>query len=494
MFLGSRSYYEDAKELGNTLLESYKTMTLSMFELAGYDEKEAETHWDNAAAFDASLAPYTLTDVQRDDPTVTYNRMAFSELASKVKNIDLTTIASGLVGTVPEQVIVENPGYFDTLDSLLSEESFEQFKSWMLVNEVSGYTNILDEEALEVGEAFKMAKRGQAEMKPLDEIAYRFSVEQFPEVAGQYYGMTYLGEEGRDQVTQMATDAIDIYRERLEVNDWLGEETREKAIAKLDAMTIYVGWPDKLSPVYSQYAITPLAAGGTLFDNTMALWRTALEYKMSLLGTTVDKDLWNGIGSYVVNAFYLPFNNGFYLPAAILTEPFYSTEQTAGENYGGIGVVIGHEITHAFDALGSQYDETGSLNNWWTEEDRAEFEARTQAMVDLFDGVSYLNTTINGELTRTENVADAGGLSCALQLNAERGDGNGEEFFTNYAIAWRNKETTQFASNAYLTDPHAPPELRVNLQLGNNDAFYEVYEISPEDGMYIEPERRVSIW
>ena len=197
----------------------------------------------------------------------------------------------------------------------------------------------------------------------------------------------------------------------------------------------------------------------------------------------MKKGLW-GMGAHVVNAFYAPSTNSIFLPTAILNAPYYSTQQTDSQNYSGIGMVIGHEITHAFDANGSLYDENGSMRDWWTAEDRAEFEAHTEAMVALFDGRPIADIKVNGALTKTENVADAGGMSCVLQITQGLPDGDLEEFFESYASIWRSNQPNEYINMVYLT----------NVQLGNCDAFYEVYGVQEGDGMYIAPKERVSIW
>ena len=200
------------------------------------------------------------------------------------------------------------------------------------------------------------------------------------------------------------------------------------------------------------------------------------------------------MSSNTVNAYYNPSLNHICFPAAILQKPFYSLEQSKSENYGGIGAVIGHEISHAFDNNGSQFDENGNLNNWWTKEDYEIFESKAKAMIDLFDGIPFAGDKINGKLTVSENIADAGGLSCALEALKNGGEYNLEEFFINWAKIWRIKARPEFLSMIIKVDVHAPGELRANIQPKNLDDFYTTFGITEKDEMYLEPEKRVNIW
>ena len=492
LFLGSRTYYEIAKEQGEKILEYRKDFVLTMFEMAGYDGETALAHWQNAAAFDAVIASVALTDAEEYDPAVTTNYMDFADFAEGIKNVDVQMIADGLFEETPQQIIVANLAFYKAFDTIVSDDTFEQLKSWMLVNALTDYCDALDEAALMAAVTYDMKTNGKTAAKSQDELTYDAVSTHFRDVLGVYYGKTYLGKEGRAAVEKIIRDTVAVFRTRLQENDWLSEATKAQAIVKLDAMTVNVGWPNRTAPHYQACEIVPTEEGGTLFENALALDRASWMCKFSLLGTKVDRELWD-LGAHIVNAFYHPSINGIFFPAAILTEPFFSLDQTAAQNYAGIGMVSGHEITHAFDAGGAQYDETGSMNNWWTDEDYAEFEKRTQAMVNLFDGIPYSTFEIDGNLTKGENVADAGGLSCALELNNTLGDGNSRELFEAFARTWTHFATEEYSS-AFITDPHSPPLLRVNMQVANLDAFYEAYGITPDDKMYIPPEKRVSIW
>jgi len=291
----------------------------------------------------------------------------------------------------------------------------------------------------------------------------------------------------------MAERLIETFKERLVQSDWLSPATTQAAIHKLDALTVHIGYPDVLDPIYSRFVVTGTQDGGTLLGNTMAFARTLREEQFARYGDPVDRGAWN-IAAHTVNAQYSPLANAITFPAAILQAPFYAPDQSESANYGGIGAVIAHEITHAFDTNGAQFGADGSLNNWWTEGDYAAFAEKTEAMVALFDGAIHEGGFVSGRMTVSENTADAGGLASALGVVQSLSDGDLEAFFRNWATIWRMKATPEYAALLLALDVHAPGRLRANVQLGNLDAFYDTFEITEEDGMYIPPERRVTIW
>jgi putative endopeptidase len=346
---------------------------------------------------------------------------------------------------------------------------------------------------------FGAAASGAGSVTPFDEIPFIQTSQIFDDAIGIYFGKRYFGPETKRDVEEIIREAIAVYRNRLKKNAWLGERTKEAAIRKLDAMTIRVGYPDKLHPVYKYYKVTPAAKGGSLYSNFTALSKAGIRYNYSLYGTVPDKTLW-GMGAYATNAYYGATDNSITFPAGILRYPFYSSEQEDAANIGAIGTVIAHEISHAFDKNGAQRDENGNMKQWWTDSDLAEFEKRTAAMRALFDGIKVEGGIVNGEISLGENIADAGGLSCALETAAGRTPGKRlskaqlEEFFRGYAVMWRSKTRPEMRELMLLQDTHAPEKLRVNVQLSNCGEFYEAFDMKEGDKMYISPERRVQIW
>ncbi len=291
----------------------------------------------------------------------------------------------------------------------------------------------------------------------------------------------------------MVVKMIGVYEKRLQNNDWLSESTKEKAIIKLKALGIHVGYPDKINPLFSKFKVTTKEDGGTLFENTEKINRLIAEDNMNKWHKPVDRSLW-GMSANMVNAYYSPTENQIVFPAAILQAPFYSLKQSSSENFGGIGAVMAHEISHAFDNNGSNFDEHGNLANWWTKEDHEYFGKLAENMIKEFDGIEFAGQKVNGKLTVSENIADAGGLSCAEEAAKGEDDCNLREFFINWARIWRNKSTEQIKQLLLSIDVHAPSELRATVQVKNLDDFYTTFNVTEKDKMYLKPADRVQIW
>lgn len=493
LFLSVKDYYLD--DATRTALQSvYGQMSQNLLVMAGKTEEEAGEIVSQALAFDESLAAYNRTAQESSDTTASYNPRPLAELDEQVENFDLTALLGTLMEDVPETVIVTDPAYFEALDELVNDETFPQMKSWMLVAMVNAVAPYLSDDFRVQAAAFSLALSGAAEPTGAEEAAYNVAMGVFSEVVGIYYGKTYFGEEARQDVQAMVEQIVDVYRQRLTENEWLSDETREMAIRKLDHMSVHVGYPDEARPMYALLKTVPASEGGTLVDNMMAYTRASAEYVLGLCGQPVDRSEWP-LSANTVNAMYTLTNNSINFPAAILQEPFYSLDASASANYGALGAVIAHEISHAFDPNGSKFDENGSLANWWTEEDLAKFEELSQAMIEEFDGLPFAGGTVNGTLTVTENVADAGGLSCALEaLKQTEDEPDLEAFFTSWARAWRNKATEAYMNMKLTIDVHAPSKLRANIQVQNLDDFFTTFGIDEGDGMYRAPEDRVSIW
>lgn len=492
LFLLDKSYYQD--EATKAMLQSaYGQMSINLLVMAGKSEEEATAIVQDALAFDESLAPYMQSAEEASDYTTLYNPADFAEFDAEIKGFDFTAAFHEILGVTPDTIILTNPEYFAALDELVSEETFQVMRSWQLVIMVNSLSSYLsDDFRLEAG-SFSRMIYGTSEATAKEKSAYSLATGMFSEVSGIYYGQTYFGEEAKQDVASMVETMISVYKSRISQNAWLGDETRASAIKKLDNMTINVGYPDEARPLYSQFKTVPASEGGTLVGNSMEFSYLSKLDNYSDWNQPVDRGLWP-LSADTVNAMYSPLNNSINFPAAILQAPFYSLEQSSSANYGGIGAVIAHEISHAFDPNGAKFDELGNLANWWTDQDYATFEQLSQAMVAEFDGIELAGGTVNGSLTVTENVADAGGLACALEAAKLEEDVNLEAFFTNWAVIWRQKATPEYEALLLNIDSHAPSKLRANIQLQNMDDFFTTFDIREGDGMYRAPEDRVTIW
>ncbi|MCL2588060.1 MAG: M13 family peptidase [Oscillospiraceae bacterium] len=477
LFLPDVSYYSDP--VGHDLLAVLAETGHALLERVGVSN--ALEVVADALSFDAMLLPSAKTAEEFGAYANLYNPISMEHFDLQTGVLDFTQLTRQLLGVVPDEIVVMDLQYFEAFDELISEEQFQLLKHWMIFNTVFNLSAYLDQDFLSTANRYRMALTGQTEPQDPAELAYLLATGIYGGVVGDYYGRTYFGEEARTAVETMAACLVEAFKQRLEENDWLSPSTIAAAIAKLDALTIQIGYPDEVDPIYSRFVVTE----PTLLENTMAFAQVVREENFSSYSKPVDRNTW-GISAHTVNAQYNPITGAITFPAAILQAPFYCPTQSESTNYGGIGTVIAHEITHAFDTNGAQFGADGSLGNWWTEDDYAAFADKTTAMIALFDELPTM--------TVSENIADAGGLASALQVVQSLPRGDLAEFFHNWAVIWRIKTTPEYAQLLRTLDVHAPGKLRTNIQLGNLDAFYDTFKISETDGMYIPPERRVTIW
>ncbi|MDL2056568.1 M13-type metalloendopeptidase [Limosilactobacillus reuteri] len=490
LILPDKSYYEaEKKAQHDQLLQLWSSMVEALMDKLGYSKEEAKKIIDDAIKFDALLAPNVKSAEEAADYSKMYNPQTVAELASATDQLDIAAIIKQLVGEKPEKVIVTEPEYFKVLNQIL-QDNFELFKNWALIRVIRENASYLDDEMREINGRYGRALSGSKKPVSQRKFAFYLARDMFSQVAGDYYGKKYFGPQAKADVHHMVEQMIKVYKGRLTNNQWLSKDTRDKAILKLDKLGIQVGYPDKIPALYDQFKVDEEES---LIANLNQLTVTANKELFSRWNKPVDRMRWE-MSAATVNAYYHPFKNIIVFPAAILQAPFYSLKQSSSQNYGGIGAVIAHEISHAFDNNGSLFDEFGNLNNWWTDEDSAHFKQLAQKMIEEFDGIPFAGQKVNGKLTVSENIADAGGLSCALEAAKTEADFNAQEFFINWATIWRMKATEQYMQLLLSIDVHAPQKLRANIQAENLDDFYTAFDIKPGNEMYRAPEDRVHIW
>ncbi|EDX43174.1 M13 family metallopeptidase [Limosilactobacillus reuteri] len=490
LILPDKSYYEaEKKAQHDQLLQLWSSMVEALMDKLGYSKEEAKKIIDDAIKFDALLAPNVKSAEEAADYSKMYNPQTVAELASATDQLDIAAIIKQLVGEKPEKVIVTEQEYFKALNKIL-QDNFELFKNWALIRVIRENASYLDDEMREINGRYGRALSGSKKPVSQRKFAFYLARDMFSQVAGDYYGKKYFGPQAKADVHHMVEQMIKVYKGRLTNNQWLSKDTRDKAILKLDKLGIQVGYPDKIPALYDQFKVDEEES---LIANLNQLTVTANKELFNRWNKPVDRMRWE-MSAATVNAYYHPFKNIIVFPAAILQAPFYSLKQSSSQNYGGIGAVIAHEISHAFDNNGSLFDEFGNLNNWWTDEDSAHFKQLAQKMIEEFDGIPFAGQKVNGKLTVSENIADAGGLSCALEAAKTEADFNAQEFFINWATIWRMKATEQYMQLLLSIDVHAPQKLRANIQAENLDDFYRAFDIKPGDEMYRAPEDRVHIW
>lgn len=490
LILPDKTYYEENHPQAEAFLNVYRQMVLALFERAGYDNDFAQVTLEKALAFDKSLAPVQKDSTERADYAKSYNKYSFEDYTAFSKSVDLGAFAKKLIDQTPDQVIVDEPKYYEALETLINPDTFENFKSWLLVKTLISVSTLLDDDTRVLAGTYSRALSGSKEAMKAQKAAFYLATGQFSQVVGLYYAHKYFGAKAKADVHHMVEKMIDVYKNRLASNDWLSDDTHQKAIVKLNTLGINVGYPDKLDPLYTKFVVDEDA---DLVTNDLNFTQISLKEHYGHWGKDVDRSRWE-MPAHMVNAYYNPSFNIIVFPAAILQAPFYSLDQSSSENFGGIGAVIAHEISHAFDNNGAQFDEFGNLHNWWTDEDLKHFQGLAQDMIAEFDGLETEAGKVNGKLVVSENIADAGGLSCALEAAKSEPDVDLKACFINWARIWRMKSSIERQKLLLSIDVHAPHVLRANVQPKNLADFYTTFGITSDDKMYLAPEKRVNIW
>ena len=441
-------------------------------------------------AFDEILAGLVKTNEEWSKYVEMYNPMPTDNVAGMLSTVDFKKILNDLFGRVPETIVVTEPRYFGSFTSVLNSETLELYKHWAYVTGLLRGCSYLSEELRELGGMYMRAITGVAVMPSIEKFAYNLASGTYSEPVGIYYGEKYFGEEAKKDITEIVYQIIDAYKERIKTNEILGEATREKAILKLSTMGVKMGYPDKVRAIYEKLVFNP---EDSLYDIVLTLSEIRAEDMFAKLDQPTDPTNW-AMPGHLVNACYDPFVNDITFPAAILQPPFYSLKQTRSENLGGIGAVIGHEISHAFDSNGAKCDENGNINNWWTEDDFKRFEAKVQQMIEQFDGIELPWGKVNGAFIVSENMADNGGMAVTLHIMAKMEGASYEEYFCNWARVWCQKARPEYSKLLLSVDVHGPCILRANMPPRNFSEWYSTFGVTENDQMYIAPEKRIVIW
>lgn len=473
-------------------LTPIETATQKALEMLGYSEKNSKRIVKEALEFDEIIAKYSLSIEEMSESKNLVHPKTAEEINAYSGSFKLYDVIKGIMGRDLETINVPNTKYFENYSKVVNQDNFSKIKSWMLVQEAMAASNSLTEDYRLNFQSISMAIMGTQKPISKEDTVYEMSVNLFSDVMSVYYGRKYFGEEAKTDVTGMIDKIKNVYRGRLQQNDWLTEETRNKAIEKLDKMKVFVGYQEDVDPGTKELHLDP---NKSFFELSEDIAQFGKRYTIDHFDEPIDKNKWSG-SAFDINAYYNPESNSINFPAGILQAPFYDKNQSTEKNYGGIGVVIGHEITHAFDSNGADYDENGDMHNWWTKADSKAFDKRIKAFEDQWNGLEIYGTKVNGKLTVTENVADAGGLSSTLQvLKTDMTKPNLKDYFENYANIWKQKASLQYNKYTMVQDVHAPNELRVNQQLKNLPEFYEAYpQIKEGDDMYLAPSKRISLW
>jgi putative endopeptidase len=491
VILPDASYYKPEKAAQKQMILGVWTnvakMILAKTDLSAEDQ---EKYLADTIAFDEVLGNLVKTNEEWSEYVKAYNPMKASKVASFVKPVKFKAILKDLFGFVPETIIVEEPRYFKNFAQAFNEDNLETYKHWAYVKTVLGACSYLSEELRDLGGVYYRTIAGIQAGTPLEKFAYQLASGVYSEPVGLYYGQKYFGEEAKKDITEIVYQIIDTYKSRIKNNDILEESTKEKAILKLSKMGVKMGYPDKVQEIYDRMVFNEK---DSLFDVMLTINQVRLLHSLEKLTQPTDPTKWQMPG-HMVNACYDPSVNDITFPAAILQAPFYSLKQSRSENLGGIGAVIGHEISHAFDSNGAKCDENGNINNWWTKDDQRRFKTKVNAMVKQFDGIELPWGKVNGKFIVSENMADNGGMAVTLEIMSKTPGASYEEYFTNWAKVWCVKAKPEYQQLLLNLDVHGPNVLRTNMPPRNFPEWYETFNVKKTDKMYIPPKKRVVIW
>src|SRR5690554_153119 len=501
----SRDYYVDQDEDTKDKREKYRSHIARMLQYIGEDKTSAEAKANEILAFETRMAEPRMTKEERRDPRKRFNPKSMEDLNKMTPSIDWKAYFDGIGVASLDTIIVSDPGYFKALDKLLKENKVQVWKDYLNWTLVRGAASQLTTDMETANwEFYGRDLTGSKEQRPREERALNTLNGTVGEALGKLYVDKMFPPEAKEKAENMIKNIMIAFENRIQNLDWMTPETKEKAIEKLHKMSVKIAYPDKWKD-YSGLEVKNVAEGGSYFENMNHVSEWRFKEDLDKLGKPVDKTEWL-MAPQIVNAYFMPPYNEIVFPAAILQPPFYNFQADEAVNYGGIGAVIGHEISHCFDDSGSRYDADGNLNNWWTESDLEQFTALGKELSAQYSEVNALpDVKLNGEFTLGENIGDLGGVNAAydgLQLYlAENGrpeniDGFTPEqrFFMSWATVWRTKYTEDALRNQIKTDTHAPGMYRAVMPLQNIDTFYEAFNIVEEDKMYLAPEKRVKIW
>jgi putative endopeptidase len=498
--LPERDYYLGTTGDSKRIRDEYRQHVAKMLELLGDAPQDAQKGADTVLQIETKFAEASRTPVQLRDREKQYNKLNREKLAALTPKVDWVLYFNTAAIGEPADVIVGQPEFLTRLNEMVTSVPVADWRTylrWHVVHSMAPYLSSKFED-----EDFRFESgvlRGIKQQQPRWKRAVAAVDQLMGEALGRLYVEKYFKPAAKERMDELVRNLVAAYRERLQSRDWMGSETKKHALEKLAAITPKIGYPDKWRD-YSALEIRD----DSYAENVMRAEAFEIRYRLSKLGKPVDRTEW-GMTPPTVNAYYNPSMNEIVFPAGILQPPFFNATADDAVNYGGIGAVIGHEITHGFDDQGSRYDQDGNMRNWWTSEDRAHFNAKTDKLVKQYnDQVPLEKLHVNGRLTLGENLADLGGVAIAYAAYQKSLHGQPapvidgftgpQRFFIGFAQVWRGTSRDAEQRLRLRTDPHSPPLVRATVPVSNIQAFYDAFNLKPGDAMYREPQDRVEVW
>lgn len=503
--LPDRDYYVSEDKDSKEKREKYHAHIIKMMSYLGEKPAQAKATADRVLTLEIAMATPRLDRVERRDRRKTYNPMTIAELQNLTPTINWNEYLQGVGLPIVDTIIVSQPRYMTALETIFKENKVEDWKAYMRWTLLNRYAGLL---STEIGNAnwefYGKTLTGAIKQRPFDERALQSVNGTFGEALGKIYVEKMFPPEAKEKARKMIDNLFLAYENRINNLPWMAKSTKDNAIAKLKKFNVKIGYPDKWKD-YSKVTIIGPKEVGTYFDNSKRISKWRNDENFAKLNKPVDKTEW-GMSPQTVNAYYNASFNEIVFPAAILQPPFYDYRADEAVNYGGIGAVIGHEISHGFDDSGSRYNADGNLVNWWSEEDLKQFTELGGALADQYSQLEPLpGIFVDGKFTLGENIGDLGGVSAALdglKIHLKQAGNPGlidgytpeQRFFISWATIWRSKARDEAIKNLVKTDSHSPGQYRAYVPLQNVDAFYDAFSIEKGDGMYLEEDKRVKIW
>ena len=497
--LPDRDYYFKTDPSSTGIQQAYKIYLASLFHLTGSDSTTATKDADIVYNIEKQIASSHKTRVELRDVNANYNKMPVTDLAKRQPNIGWNNVLNELAAKT-DSIDIGQLAYYDKLNALLKSIPINDWKIYLQAHSIDNYANVLSKPFVDAAFEFNKVVSGQAVQKSRGEIMASNVDQSLGQALGQLYVKKYFPEAAKKRALELVNNLEQALAARIDKLDWMSDSTKQKAKEKLFAMTKKIGYPDKWRD-YSHVTIVK----GNYFQNVVSAAAGSFQYDLAKLNKPVDRTEWFTTPS-TVTAYNNPSANEIVFPAAILQPPYFDNNADDALNYGGIGMVIGHEMTHTFDDQGAQFDKFGNVKDWWTKEDYTKFKAKTQQVIDLYNTFTVLDTLhVNGAMTLGENTADIGGVSIAYDAFKMTKEGHDttkvdgvytpdQRFFISIAKIWRVKMKDQFLRYWINNNPHSPPMWRVNGPLMNTTPFYKAFNVQPGDSMYLPEKDRIYIW
>ena len=504
LILRQKEYYLDNDSATADIREAYKQHVVNMFKFFGYSEKASQKKMKNILRLETELAKVSKSNSELRDPEANYHKMTLKEFNARYPHLYMEQIANagGIESKYMQEIVVGQPEFLDGADKLMATLKAEELRDYMQWRHILSAVSYLSEDAIAANfEFFGKKMSGRKEDHPLWKRATAQVEGQMGEALGKIYTEKYFPESSKERMKQLVKNLQVSLAERIEAQTWMSEETKKNALDKLNSFYVKIGYPDK----WTDMSKLVIDMKKSYYDNIVECKKFWNEYEINKkAGKPVDKDEWH-MTPQTVNAYYNPTTNEICFPAGILQPPFFDANADDAFNYGAIGVVIGHEMTHGFDDSGRHYDKDGNMNDWWTTADGDNFTKRADDYAAYFSNIKVLpDLNANGKFTLGENLADHGGLM--VSFNALKhamqqqpcGDKDGftpeQRFFLAYSGVWAGNITEAEIRNRTKSDPHSLGRWRVNGALPHIDAWYEAFDVKEGDKMFVPKAERLELW